>query len=49
MQLDLNTGEKQMILSFDKSYVDGSLFFSQCSNQLFIQTSEGLILLEPDA
>ena len=48
MQLDLNTGEKQKILSFDKSYVNGSLFLAQYSNQLFIQTSEGLILLEPE-
>ena len=48
MQMDLNTGETQKMLSFDKSYVDGSRFLSQYSNQLFIQTNNGLILYHPE-
>ncbi|MCR4760142.1 MAG: hypothetical protein K5705_07745 [Oscillospiraceae bacterium] len=48
MQIDLNTGETQKLLSFDQSYINSVPHLSVFSNQLYLQTSAKFVLYNPE-
>jgi hypothetical protein len=47
MEYDLETGNAQKVLAFDKAALSQNLILNQCSNKLYFSTAEGLIWFDP--
>lgn len=48
MQYDMNTGEKQKLLSFDMAAINSQGYLSCFGDQLYIYTNDGLLFYNPE-